>query len=167
MENEEYILYILMRTDLPSMNPGKAMAQASHASNMFVHDINNIDVKTLPGEAEYLYGQAKLWRYQTSRGFGTVLVLGCEYRDIENLISLGANLNSSYFFGAVVDPSYPYIVDTEVANLIEDRRHTLIPQTVSESKSVCFREEVTCAYAFSEKNNPLLRLVTGHLSLHP
>ena len=30
------VLYILMRTDMDSMNPGKAMAQASHASNTFV-----------------------------------------------------------------------------------------------------------------------------------
>ena len=30
------VLYILMRTDMDSMNPGKAMAQASHASNAFV-----------------------------------------------------------------------------------------------------------------------------------
>ena len=31
------VLYILMRKDLKSMNPGKAMAQASHAANAFVH----------------------------------------------------------------------------------------------------------------------------------
>ena len=30
------LLYILMRNDMDSMNPGKAMAQASHASNQFV-----------------------------------------------------------------------------------------------------------------------------------
>ena len=31
------VLYILMRTDMDSLNPGKAMAQASHASNAFVY----------------------------------------------------------------------------------------------------------------------------------
>ena len=31
-DNKPY-LYILMRTDLPSLNPGKAMAQAAHAAN--------------------------------------------------------------------------------------------------------------------------------------
>ena len=30
------ILYIFMRNDLPSMNVGKAMAQASHASSQLV-----------------------------------------------------------------------------------------------------------------------------------
>ena len=30
------ILYIFMRNDLPSMNAGKAMAQASHASSQLV-----------------------------------------------------------------------------------------------------------------------------------
>ena len=32
------VLYILMRTDLNSMNPGKAMAQASHAGSAFANN---------------------------------------------------------------------------------------------------------------------------------
>ena len=57
------VLYILMRTDMDSMNPGKAMAQASHASNAFV----------------YRWGKEKAvkeWQGETQQGFGTVLVLG-------------------------------------------------------------------------------------------
>lgn len=30
------VLYILMRADLSNMNAGRAMAQASHASNQFI-----------------------------------------------------------------------------------------------------------------------------------
>ena len=30
------VLYILMRTDMTSLNAGKAMAQASHATNAFI-----------------------------------------------------------------------------------------------------------------------------------
>ena len=37
------VLYIIMRNDLDSMNPGKAMAQASHASNAFVTKIDKED----------------------------------------------------------------------------------------------------------------------------
>ena len=62
------VLYILMRTDMDSMNPGKAMAQASHASNTFVHSVEpgyNVD--------EALFDA---WQKETQQGFGTVLVLG-------------------------------------------------------------------------------------------
>lgn len=167
MNNEEYVLYILMRTDLPSMNAGKAMAQASHASNKFVFDIKNKNVNSLSEQAELLYGQAKLWQYQTDQGFGTVLVLGCELNDIENLLALGQMPLSNYFCGEVVDPTYPYIVDTEIADLIDERNHTIDKQMLSNNKTVCFRNEVTCAYAFSEKSNPFLRMVIDKLSLHP
>ena len=34
-------LYILMRTDLPSMNAGRAMAQAAHAANQFIKEYGN------------------------------------------------------------------------------------------------------------------------------
>ena len=37
------VLYILMRNDMKSMNPGKAMAQASHASNAFVNTASDSD----------------------------------------------------------------------------------------------------------------------------
>lgn len=155
-----------MRTDLPSMNPGKAMAQASHASNKFVFDLKNKNTNSLSPETELLYGQGKLWQYQTDQGFGTVLVLGCELKDIENLMSLGQSSMSNYFCGTVVDPTYPYIVDNEIAGLLDPSKHTIDKQMLSNNKSVCFRNETTCAYAFSEKSNPFLRLVIDQLHLH-
>ncbi|MFW5872339.1 MAG: peptidyl-tRNA hydrolase [bacterium] len=164
---EEYVLYILMRTDLPSMNPGKAMAQSSHASNKFVFDVKNKNVKSLSEEDEFLYGQAKLWQYQTDQGFGTVLVLGSKLKDIEKLMKIGQLPDSNYFCGQVVDPTYPYIIDSEIVGLVDPTVHTINKQMVSDNKSLCFRKEITCAYAFSEKNNPLLKMVIGRLSLHP
>lgn len=154
-----------MRTDLPSMNPGKAMAQASHASNKFIFELGKFT--DVPQEMIHLYDEANNWQRQTTQGFGTVLVLGCELGDIYNLEQLGGTLISNYICGTVVDPTYPYIVDTEIANLIDPSKHTIDNQMIRNNKSVCFRSEITCAYAFSEKNNPILRLVIGHLNLHP
>ena len=157
-----------MRTDLPSMNPGKAMAQASHASNKFIYELDKYRKDhRMPEEMEHLYGQAKLWQYQTDQGFGTVLVLGCDKKDIENLVQLGSSNICNYMCGVVIDPTYPYILDNEVAELIEPHRHTIDYQHLRDNNVVCFREEITCAYAFSEKSNPMLRLVIGHLDLHP
>ena len=36
------ILYILMRTDMTSLNAGKAMAQASHATNAFIQESDGL-----------------------------------------------------------------------------------------------------------------------------
>ena len=73
----EPILYILMRNDMTSMNPGKAMAQASHASNQFV--------ATLPRDARDIYNE-----WLQCEGFGTVLARSLD------LVS-----------GVVHDPTYP------------------------------------------------------------
>ena len=67
------VLYILMRNDLSSMNSGKAMAQASHASNAFAHYMRYTRCEEDDGiECE---GLLNMWEDQTTQGFGTVLVL--------------------------------------------------------------------------------------------
>jgi len=81
-----------MRTDLASMNPGKAMAQASHASNQFVD--------TLPEDAYEMYDQ-----WLQCNGFGTVLVLGVTS---EQMFEAVGNAELAKFQSDIVhDPSYP------------------------------------------------------------
>ena len=58
------VLYILMRNDLPSMNAGKAMAQASHASNAMVHN----------SDCDAFKGMVKEWQGETPQGFGTLVL---------------------------------------------------------------------------------------------
>ena len=72
MMTEQFpILYILMRNDMDSMNPGKAMAQASHAANAFV--ANDIwEMEQMPDGIVDLKNQ---WQNETTQGFGTVIVL--------------------------------------------------------------------------------------------
>lgn len=100
------VLYILMRTDLDSLNPGKAMAQASHASNAFVHQAENYSRKITDTLEE--------WRGETNQGFGTVLVLGGSMNDIEYTIGM---MDSEYVCGIVHDPTYP-IRDGDVTHFI-------------------------------------------------
>tara|TARA_R110000823_G_scaffold97570_2_gene211896 strand:+ start:3092 stop:3511 length:420 start_codon:yes stop_codon:yes gene_type:complete len=129
----EPVLYILMRTDMDSMNPGKAMAQASHASNAFVHRHS----KNL---------MTKQWQEQTPDGFGTVIVLGVGGEmeltyclgQADDLASLGVDIVS----GEVVDPTYP-VGDGLVTHLVEmvtcgyifmDRNDTLVRRVVQDLK---------------------------------
>lgn len=70
MSDSDYALYILMRTDMDSMNPGKACAQAAHAANAFVDFMHFSGLTT--ATTEKLCNE---WREQTGLGFGTTIVL--------------------------------------------------------------------------------------------
>lgn len=158
-----------MRTDLPSMNPGKAMAQASHASNAFVHTMtrkaeieDGIDIAT--DSFLHRFGE---WTRQTTQGFGTVLVLGCKMTDIAEIDSKVFDIRHELQFDKVVDPTYPYIVNSEIKDLIDSDRHTMDPHELESGDYVCFREEITCAYLFGDKNSESIQNLVGHLKLHP
>ncbi len=148
------VLYILMRTDLPSMNAGKAMAQASHASNAFLHDAKT-NWKLFQEETEMV----ELWQKETAQGFGTVLTLAATLEQIqETMRNCGLNL---VIHGLVLDPSYPYRVMGEIANVI-------YPQGgYDNTKEVTLvRPEITCAYVFGDKDGIAGGKVSG-LKLHP
>jgi len=97
------VLYVLMRTDMHSMNAGKGMAQACHAANQMVHGISD---KTL----------LAAWQKQ-GKGFGTTIVLDAGsieniHNIIENCFQAGSN-----DCGTVKDTSYP-IRDGSVTHLL-------------------------------------------------
>ena len=91
------VLYILMRTDMDSMNPGKAMAQASHASNAFItHSLKH------PAQQGDL---VDAWQNSTPERFGTVLVLGVTEGQMQTATLVGDRCG--YLSGVVHDPTYP------------------------------------------------------------
>ena len=131
------VLYILMRTDLESLNPGKMAAQASHASNAFVHawderdhdsDVDDLGVK---------------WLTSTKQGFGTVLVLGVNEKQMRIAVEVAQQLE--YPAEVIHDPTYP-IRDGEVCH---------------------FLPIDTCAYVFGDKDDPILKSILGNFNLHP
>lgn len=131
------VLYILMRTDLASMNAGKGMAQASHASNAFVHcDLGNHSDR-LTREL------SRKWREETSQGFGTVLVLGVNETEMRTAVDVAEKLD--YVSGIVHDPTYP-LIDGDFCHFI--------PLD-------------TCGFIFGDKNDPLLGAIVGNFNLHP
>jgi peptidyl-tRNA hydrolase len=72
-------MYVIMRTDLDSMNPGKAMAQANHA-----YGAAKKAVRTAPDmQKDYL-----AWMDTTDQEFGTTIVLGANEGEIDSLIAV-------------------------------------------------------------------------------
>tara|TARA_B100000497_G_C7686675_1_gene416357 strand:- start:2210 stop:2587 length:378 start_codon:yes stop_codon:yes gene_type:complete len=97
-----------MRNDLDSLNPGKAMAQASHASNQFVHNVISGSISI----DKELYN---MWSNETTQGFGTVLVLSVNEAQLQSSIMM-AEKHLSHC-GIVHDPTYP-IQDGDVVHHI-------------------------------------------------
>ena len=112
-------LYILMRTDLASMNAGKGMAQAAHAANClterywaFKHDlVENI----LTGEPEWFKALVD-WRHQTTQGFGVTYTLGVPSEDALTQAVLTAD-SMGYLAEVIHDPTYP-VRDGDVTHLL-------------------------------------------------
>jgi len=132
------VLYILMRSDLDSLNPGKAMAQASHASNAMVH-------KASQSKNKHVQKMLKKWQTETTQGFGTCLVLDCH--DEVNMIEILGEFaeRKCDIVGEIVnDPSYP-IRDSEITHYISLN---------------------TCAYIFGDKNDEEISMVLEKFSLY-
>lgn len=155
------VLYILMRTDLASMNAGKGMAQASHASNAFV--------KMATGDiVDRRAALTKQWQEETQQGFGTVLVLGATGEQLDAAVE-AARLNQ-FIAGKVTDPTYPYRVESgEIAKLIPTFVDTLPRPEIIDPKApvTLFRNEVTCGFIFGDKEELEAMAIVSHLKLHP
>lgn len=137
------VLYILMRSDLDSMNSGKGMAQASHASNAFVKEMNEslLISENLPNSVmQRLFNE---WQLQTPQGFGTVLVLAVN--EIEMLTAVEVARKLSIVAEVIHDPTYP-LQDGDFCHFLPLN---------------------TCAYIFGDKNDLLLGAIVGNFPLHP
>lgn len=95
--DDEPVLYILMRSDMASLNPGKACAQAAHAMSMLVENFS-LGMKN----------SAELFREWVEQGryFGTTIVLSTD--DVVPLHSyVGMAMTLKLATGVVHDPTYP------------------------------------------------------------
>ena len=87
-------LYIIMRRDIPDMNPGKAMAQAAHAQADFESYLE------FWSDDNELQAQYDAWKKELKFGVTTVL---CATWDEMREIS-----SNTTHAGYTVDPTYPW-----------------------------------------------------------
>jgi peptidyl-tRNA hydrolase len=105
-------LYILMRTDLASMNPGKAVAQGTHAANQCVWEISQKMVAqmeqtppSLQKDDDELAALLKEWEDESGKGFGTCICLGVTERQMRAKVETAQRLG--LHAGITHDPTYP------------------------------------------------------------
>ena len=87
------VLYIVMRKDIPDMNPGKGMAQAAHAQAEFAANI------ALHHDMSDKYDE-----WKEDRAFGTTIVL---HETMEMMHGISCMVVSDYH-AMVTDPTYPW-----------------------------------------------------------
>ena len=98
---EKRALYIVMRNDIPSLNPGKLAAQAAHVANAAVAFYKKNNPRLL-----------KEWEGQTRQHFGTTLVFGAAAEWFEEITD----------DHLVYDPTYPCEIPYEVAMALVDKK---------------------------------------------
>jgi peptidyl-tRNA hydrolase len=97
--------YIIMREDLANMNPGKGIAQGSHAQAAFMWDKMHKEKFASPVEKSAFED----WIEQ-GHGFGTTIVLSAPLATIEEMVAAArADHLTLYSAGMVKDTSYPDI----------------------------------------------------------
>lgn len=101
-------LYVLMRTDLASMNPGKAVAQGAHAANQCAHEL------LLSGDDDQLDLLGE-WEDQTGHGFGTTITLGVSEAQMRSAVLVARALG--LHARVIHDPTYP-LIDGETLHLL-------------------------------------------------
>lgn len=95
-ENEfKPILYLVMRKDIPDMNPGKAMAQACHAGNDMTHRFAYLATEN-PTKIAF-----NRWK-EGGITFGTTITLEASE---EEVFPVGSE--NGFVYGVVQDPTYP------------------------------------------------------------
>lgn len=156
---QELAVYVLVRTDLPSLNSGKGMAQVHHAGVQLVSK----------------YGAQQLVRDYITQGiqqgadnFNTTLVLGATLDDIIRCAQEAENAGDDVVvFNTVTDPSYPFLVQNgEVADLIPETVAQAVKQ-MPDGKILMVRSEVTCAWFLGDRNSARFRVLFDGLDLHP
>jgi hypothetical protein len=95
----EPTLYLILRRDLQDMNPGKAVAQGSHATD----DFNAWKNKII--RYDYQYSSkliSEFLRWQEDRNFGRCIVLQGTLEEMANIVQCND------FADLTTDPSYPW-----------------------------------------------------------
>jgi hypothetical protein len=127
-KDRDLVVYILLRTDLPSMNWGKSCAQVHHAGVQMAEHCAKSSLYL-----DYIHDGMK----NNADHFNTTLVLGATKKDITDLIDIFSR--DTLECGKVIDPTYPFIVDKEISDLIQVNDVVRFKENISDTKSLFVR----------------------------
>jgi len=139
------------------MNPGKALAQAQHAGTQLLKYSKHPDVQAYLAEGNK----------EGANSFSTTITLGVTIDQLLDII--GTAQENHYLAEEVLDPSYPFWVDVEIANLISTRTdlEDKIEKVKEEgTRALLIRTEVTCGWILGSKDDVNFTSLVKNLKLH-
>ena len=105
-QSKDHRLYILMRTDMASMNPGKACAQAAHAANKFAKKMaRGCNPELDLAYIEWCESGGCFPDEDFFQGFGTTITLSCDELLLQQIV--GVAKENDLPTDIVFDPTYP------------------------------------------------------------
>lgn len=157
---KDLAVYVLVRTDLPSLTPGKAMAQVNHAG---------VQMAAKFSKEKLVQDYIKLGNKNGANYFNTTIVLSASINEINHCSSTAENLSDDIvIFNSIIDPSYPFFVESEeIARLIPQNDKTKIVKILENGKVLMVREEITCYWYLGDRNNQQFKAIFDGLNLHP
>jgi hypothetical protein len=155
---KDLAVYVIVRNDLNSLNPGKAMSQCHHAGVQMMAKYS-----TTPIVKEYI----DIGITQGAKHFNTTIVLSGTLDDIDTINMNSTHIGSTVFGGIIVDPTYPFIVDDEISKLINTTPTVYPVKELGDGKVLWARTEVTCSWYIGDRNDQEFKDLFDGLSLHP
>ena len=154
--------YLLVRTDMTSLGRGKAHAHSMHAGNQMTWR----EVVLPMRDGKEVNAEVLAWHEQAN-GFGTTAALGnANEITLDRMKAVVGTAKAMGFVAdLVIDPTYPFLVEDELVPLMDPSKFTMPPVYGPKGFKVCFREEVTTAYVFGDKEP--LKILLGQFGLVP
>jgi peptidyl-tRNA hydrolase len=154
----DIVCYVLVRSDLPSLNPGKAMSQTHHAGVQMMAQRESHKIVD-----QYVQSGC----YQGADHFNTTIVLAATKNQIsaKHVEAVQAGIKAK---GMVTDPSYPFTVENcEIANLVENGHDIKIVNDLRDGRVLMVRPELTCAWFVIDRDNHDHKMIFEDLKLYP
>ena len=157
----EMVIYGLIPKDLPSLtNPngtyskgGKVSAHSLHAGNQILKYADTKEVK------DYIkFGQLMGADY-----FNTCITKNCTQKELNNAINIAKKLG--YVADKVVDTSYPFFVDYEVARFLDKETTTVHYDIRNGSDVLVTRLDTTFGWILGDKDDNILQAIVRHFPL--
>jgi len=173
------VLYLIMRNDLPSMNPGKLAAQAAHVAQAFTMHINNTCQSNYP-PIEHIEGSlGDLYvKWLADRAFGTTITLGANIDFIDEMI-FNSSKSNQWLMNTVNDPTYPMSIPYEAGKALKhygwvedcvdpkESLHDFIHVDDENKTAVFLRDCTVGGYVFGDKDSPDIQTFLKDLKLYP
>ena len=151
----DLVCYVIVRNDLASMNPGKAMAQVHHAGVQMMSLCQSGDIVE-----QYIRQGIALG----ADHFNTTLVLAADLPTINDIAESARQ--AGYVHGYVTDPTYPFVVDNEIATLLQDKVACKVKQ-LADGQWLMTRREHTVAWFVGDRLDEKFVALFQILPLHP